>query len=151
MTPSVTTLSSPACPLTSRLDAYFDHELPEAERAQIESHLPTCPACRQAVDQIAATSSLVKSIELPALSQIGRARVIRELTESAAARDRWLLPIRLLTAAAAAVFLLAAGLIAYQVHHTNSAPGAPGIVQPIMGHQPSAGSARILPTGTTHP
>jgi anti-sigma factor RsiW len=144
-------VASSACPPPGRLDAYYDNELTVAERGAIEPHLATCAACSQALMQIASASSLMKSIELPEMSQVGRARVLRGLTDSAiVVRDRWILPIRLLTAVAAAVFLLASCLILYQIHHGNPANPGGGNVQPIVNHA-APGSAHIMPTGETNP
>jgi anti-sigma factor RsiW len=154
MTPPITqsSVASTACPPPSRLDAYYDHELVDSDRRAVESHLAVCPACREAMEQIASASSLVKSIELPAMSQMSRARLMRDLTDPAAAgagRDRWIIPIRLLTTAAAAIFILATCLIVYQLRH--STPGTPGggNVQPIIS--PTPGSAHVMPTGATNP
>jgi hypothetical protein len=140
-----------ACPPASRLDAYFDNELPDAERRAVETHLATCLACREALEQVASASSLMKSIELPAMSQMGRARLMRGLTDPAATpRDRWILPIRLLTAVAAAVFLLASCLIIYQLRHSNPVNPSSTINQPINTNI-APGSAHIMPTGATNP
>jgi anti-sigma factor RsiW len=143
--------SRPACPPPSRLDAYFDHEVLQAERAGLEAHLATCPECRQALQHIATTSSLMKTIELPALSQMSQARLMNEMTKSAAVRDRWLMSVRLLTAVAAAVFLLATCLIAYQLHNSGSAHPIPLGGQPIVGAHPTPGSSQVFPTGGTNP
>jgi anti-sigma factor RsiW len=147
---SETFASSVDCPPASRLDAYFDRELPDAERAAIESHLATCAACRDALEKVAAASSIMQSIELPALSQMSRARLTRDLASQEVRVDRWVLPIRLLTAAAAAIFLLATSLIAYQMHHASGST-QPRNVQPIGTQFIQPGGAHILPTVATNP
>lgn len=52
-----------------RLAAYFDGEAPEAEALTIGQHVATCPACRQALDDMALTRSALRAVEAPTLSQ----------------------------------------------------------------------------------
>lgn len=39
-------------PMTEKLSAYFDDDLPAAERVELEAHLSTCDVCRATLDEL---------------------------------------------------------------------------------------------------
>ena len=75
---------------STRLDAYFDGELPAAEREEVDAHLASCPACR-------AEASAIRSILEEARALPRSVMPARELWTGVAAR----LPSVPVTAAAA--------------------------------------------------
>jgi protocatechuate 3,4-dioxygenase beta subunit len=60
-----------------RLDAYLDRELGPADRALVEGHIETCPACARELERIAAVSSAVRGWQpLPRAPSLRRAAAV---------------------------------------------------------------------------
>lgn len=51
-----------------RIEAYFDGELPPDERVGMEEHLRSCPSCSRELQLLRSLSSLVRGVEVPAVS-----------------------------------------------------------------------------------
>ncbi len=88
-----------------QLSAYLDGALAPADRAAVEAHLDTCPACRAHLAQLRGVSALIASLPAPAPS--------RRLTPRLVATPPWLAPLRTLTTLASgiSVFLFLASAI----------------------------------------
>jgi len=54
-----------ACVFSRRLGAYWDDQATPEERAAIESHLPTCPACQEQLRVLRSLSATLASYTLP--------------------------------------------------------------------------------------
>ncbi len=95
--------------LQNDLPLYSDNILSEAESMAIEAHLPTCPSCRQKLDDYKDLRSALARMERPSLDLAGltaiRSAVAAELLQTAVAEpaftlisddrpwfSRWLLP-----------------------------------------------------------
>jgi anti-sigma factor RsiW len=65
------------CPFQKSLMAFNDGELDEQRRAELDAHLPQCPACSAELAQLRALSSLVATglASQSGLSQIARHRI----------------------------------------------------------------------------
>ncbi|MDB5292633.1 MAG: hypothetical protein JWL69_3874 [Phycisphaerales bacterium] len=108
-----------ACEYSLRVNAYHDGELPDAQRREVEEHLAACPACAAELEQLRGFSHVLGSIVIPRISP----SFVRHLQSLAQPLEEVLLIRfgRRLTAAAAAVMLLATG---YWVMN-RQAPAAP--------------------------
>jgi len=110
------------CAYEPKVSAFYDDELPEAERAPFEAHLAGCAICTAELERVQSLSDDLRRIPQPRLTEMDKAR----LRQSAAAEaqrlakgdGRW---ARLLTAAAAAVFLVSVTQI-YLSHHNKGGP-----------------------------
>jgi len=51
--------------IRTKLGAYLDGELNRREQIEVENHLPTCPACREELEELRRLSSLLRSIPEP--------------------------------------------------------------------------------------
>ena len=87
--------------------AYLSGELAPAERARVDAHLPTCAACRRAVDESRALLAALAPGR-PAPPPLDWARYQAELRAKVAQRRRgwWMRPWPALAAAAVATVVL---------------------------------------------
>ena len=58
-------MSEHSHPFSGWLAAYYDGELADARRAELEAHLPTCASCRQELAALQSLSSLLAVDRLP--------------------------------------------------------------------------------------
>src|SRR5439155_11483697 len=96
---------------TDRLSEYLDGELPAAERAELESHLPGCAACREVLDDLRGVMARAATLEDRGPARDLWAGVARSIgSEGAARRPRRLaFSVPQLLAASVALMLLAGG------------------------------------------
>jgi anti-sigma factor RsiW len=92
------------CPSNIRLEAYYDGELSEPDRSEIERHLPQCPSCVQELAHLQAMSRMLSSVSTPKLSQIGLYRLHNQLDQ--AMEEGVLRIVRVLSAIAACVLVV---------------------------------------------
>lgn len=126
------------------LDRYLDGELPPTRRARIEAHLKQCPQCRQAIEIMGLTGSLLRAaVEQEAAAVdfggfadrvLQAARAERPLPRRRALGLRLgnLLAARPLAWAAAAVLVLALAILLPRLLAPPAAvptPGQPGTPQ----------------------
>ncbi len=74
------------------LGAYYDGELPEARRQQVEEHLSGCPTCRAELEELRKLSSLLQEAPAPErmlAAQNFNAQVKLRLPRTAPARPAW--------------------------------------------------------------
>ena len=74
-----------------QLSALLDNELDEQERAELETHLPTCVECRAELESLRRTKALVRALPQPALPRsfalpLEAASLPEQRLETAAAR-----------------------------------------------------------------
>ena len=74
-----------------QLSALIDNELDEQERAELETHLPTCAECRAELESLQRTRALVRALPQPALPRsfalpLEAASLPEQTFETAAAR-----------------------------------------------------------------
>ena len=74
-----------------QLSALLDNELDEQERAELETHLPTCAECRAELESLQRTRALVRALPQPALPRsfalpLEAASLPEQRLETAAAR-----------------------------------------------------------------
>ncbi len=96
---------------TDRLSEYLDGELPAAERAELESHLPGCTACREVLDDLRGVMARAATLEDRGPARDLWAGVARSIgSEGAARRPRRLaFSVPQLLAASVALMALAGG------------------------------------------
>jgi len=88
------------CEYADRLNAYYDGELSAAQRAKVEAHVDTCPACAAELDRLRKLGSLLGNLPRPAISEAALARLHR-------AADLWpTASIRRMASALAAIAAL---------------------------------------------
>ena len=126
------------CEFKQFLMAYHDGALDEARRAQIERHLPQCPACAAELGQFRSLSRFIEtSVSLPAgLSQIARHRLHQRI--DAAMDDGLLRAARIVSAIAACVL---AGCSIALLRSNPISPAPPPWVEVAAQTDSSAGSA----------
>jgi anti-sigma factor RsiW len=56
---------------TNRLQSFLKDDLDEFERAGLDNHLETCPACQKALERLAAGSGLWRSLGMLAEHRSG--------------------------------------------------------------------------------
>ncbi len=96
-----------SCEYARRVSLYHDGELTGEERLLIEAHLTRCPACARELAELRALSKTLRESEIPALPE----DVLRRLHETAPpVRERVLLRMAEILAAAAALVLIVTGL-----------------------------------------
>lgn len=106
------------CEYAGRLNAFYDGELPSAEREALQAHLAGCSSCRQEMERLRALSDLVRGVGPGSMAQ----GVLRRLHERIDAAPE-VVVVRLterLMAAAAAV-LLASCLWLWEAQRTEAA------------------------------
>jgi anti-sigma factor RsiW len=119
--------------------AFFDDELVDEDRRELERHLLDCASCRHRVEAERAELELVrKALVAPPAPALLKARIARALDAEDVAEirrerrrwSRWLLPGSAITAAAAALLVVFAGV-------GTPAPGAGTAVATVVKKQPS--------------
>jgi len=118
------------CDMGRRLSAYYDGEplsadpaRAEAERADLEAHLATCPHCRAELARLGRLSALLAEAGRGArLPERARERLHRRLEAASAAEVGRVAKAAL---AAAAAVLLACGLWLWQADGTEAAEPLP--------------------------
>ncbi len=140
--------------VTASLGAYTLGALEPAERAEVEAHLPFCPACRDQLATIAGLPGLLshlrpedldvvdEDIDSSALTTPGADVLRRTLNELAGRQRRRRIRTRVLSAAASVVVLAAGAGIATAL----SAPTAPhqGALTTIAATDPGSHAAAIF-------
>lgn len=107
-----------SCPGEQTLSAFFDGELsPETVRT-VESHLSGCDHCQAAVQDMRATRELLVGAQAPVPSLAAQARWMNSFAES---RDRSVRRLAEWLTAAAAVLLVATGVLSYG-NRTSATP-----------------------------
>jgi anti-sigma factor RsiW len=91
------------CPFSEQLEAFYDGELDQSRRGEIERHLPQCPSCAAEARRLEAMSRLLASWPGPKLSQIGLYRLHSRVDQ--AMEEGVLRFARLLSAIAACVLV----------------------------------------------
>ncbi len=96
-----------------RVSAYHDGELRDAERVELERHLAECHACRRRRERFAAIDRSLNDTELePPLHPMHlEERIAHALHEAPVRGDRSIAWPRLIRVAAAAVVVLAVGML----------------------------------------
>ena len=92
-----------SCPLNNHLQAYFDGELDESRRSELELHLRECPSCTEELARFQAMSRMIASVPSPRLSQIGLYRLHNQIDQ--AMEEGVLRIVRVLSAIAACVLV----------------------------------------------
>jgi negative regulator of sigma E activity len=106
------------CPeIQEKITAFYDGELREAERADVEAHLRQCPACQREWAALQTTSRLMQTWQAPRVSPHLRATFMAKLEERAARKPWWAMVFvgwqrQVAWATAAAVVLL---MVAFNV------------------------------------
>ena len=70
------------CPNNLRLSAYYDGELDESGRAEVERHLRVCPACEGELSRLGEMSRLLTSQRAPLLLPIGVHRLHKRVDDA---------------------------------------------------------------------
>ncbi|HEX4053977.1 MAG TPA: zf-HC2 domain-containing protein [Tepidisphaeraceae bacterium] len=91
------------CPFNQHLEAFYDGELDEARRSEIERHLPNCPSCAAELGRLQAMSGMLASASAVKLSQIGLYRLHNRVDQ--AMEEGLLRIVRVLSAVAACVLV----------------------------------------------
>jgi hypothetical protein len=58
--------------MREKLAAYLDGELPERSQLEVQTHLETCQACRDELDELRRLSHLLHAVPLPEFTPAGR-------------------------------------------------------------------------------
>lgn len=145
------------CParLSPPIELYFYGELPDAERAQMDRHLGSCPACRQALEELSVIRAALGARPdvaappdqdwAPFMTRL-QAAVADSPTAAPIARRQRVLPSALLRGLAAAALLALvtfAAVLAIRDRGVvpgldDSAASAPGLRSPAAGSAASA-------------
>jgi anti-sigma factor RsiW len=91
------------CPFNNHLEAFYDGELDEARRSEIERHIRECPSCTEELARLQAMSRMLLSGPSPKLSQIGLYRLHNQVDQ--AMEEGVLRIVRVLSAIAACVLV----------------------------------------------
>lgn len=103
-----------SCAFEEDLTAYVDGELPPARRAEVESHLPGCTACRGTEALLRRTLARLAELPEPALSTSTRRQVLARIDElPVPLRQRLLALLRPSVLVPVAGLAAAAGLAVY--------------------------------------
>ena len=148
-----------------RLSAYLDNEVDEAERTALERHLPTCEECRDALDELRQTRSLLRALPAPvsprsflipetgAVPQPITRRAAAEISSVRRARRAHALQWVGGLVAAVGLFLLISSTLPAALHTTtsgalgSSSAGNASASVPLQ-QSPSAGVATQRPSST---
>ena len=123
---------------TDRLSEYLDHELTSSERQQLETHLASCPACTQTLEELRAVVARAGRLEdrepdydlWPGVREaIGRHRVV-ELDSRRKPARRFSFSVPQLVAAAAALVLVSGGTAFFLTQPSGSQEVGRVIVEP---------------------
>jgi anti-sigma factor RsiW len=91
------------CLFNNHLEAFYDGELDEARRSEIERHIRECPSCTEELARLQAMSRMLLSGPSPKLSQIGLYRLHNQVDQ--AMEEGVLRIVRVLSAIAACVLV----------------------------------------------
>jgi anti-sigma factor RsiW len=106
-----------SCDQVQRVEAFYDGEMPSAQREEFASHLARCPVCMAELDALQRLSRELAALSIPSVSDEALARFHGSLN---VAEERGVLRLaEWLTAAAAAI--LAIGLTGLFKHDTTHA------------------------------
>lgn len=147
-----------------RLSAYLDNEVDEAERTALERHLPTCEECRDALDQLRQTRSLLRALPAPvsprsflipetgAIPQPITRRAAAEISSVRRARRARVLQWAGGLVAAVGLFLLISSTLPAALHTaasgaSSSSAGNASASVPLQ-QSPNAGAATQRPSST---
>ena len=130
------------CVYESKIGAYYDGELNEAERAVFEQHLAECPSCQVELRQHLRLTQFMRLAPRKTLS----ARAKQDLYSLAPAVGEGVyLRIAEWTTALAASVLIAASLWLFNTHPQQNNPEAAGLVSPVVLYPPQPHDASDMP------
>jgi putative zinc finger protein len=118
------------CPMSDLDGAYVLGALPAAERVRYEAHLPTCPTCREAIQELAGLPGLLARVPVeqvvdpPQPPQTLWPRLVAEAARDRR-RSRWHSALTSLAVAACVAVLVIAGWVVVHNPPTSKAPGVP--------------------------
>jgi anti-sigma factor RsiW len=107
------------CILSRKVHAYFDGELDESARRQVEAHIEACESCRRELDDLRRLREFIAASSLPALSVNAMTRLHQHVASIA---DRTVRRTASLLTAAAVVLLVTGGVMSWRISQTVS-PG----------------------------
>jgi anti-sigma factor RsiW len=126
------------CHFLPLISVYHDGELPDDRTAEVERHLAHCGDCRTELTELRALSASMGEIDLPTMPVTSRLRLRKQASVFAVARRVRF--VRMMTAVAAAIFIVAASMLAFQQFWTTKNP-PPGIQVEDPHSQPSEKSS----------
>lgn len=91
------------CPFNNHLEAFYDGEVDDSRRSEIEFHVRQCPSCSEELARLQAMSRMISSAPSPKLSQIGLYRLHNQVDQ--AMEEGVLRIVRVLSAIAACVLV----------------------------------------------
>jgi hypothetical protein len=130
---------------TDRLSGYLDLELAPAERKELESHLQTCAACREILDDLRAVVARAGALEdrepdydlWPGVREAIGGRKVVELDSRRKPARRFSFSLSQLVAAAASLVLVSSGAAWFLSQPSgNQGPVAAGVVSTPVEIQP---------------
>jgi hypothetical protein len=137
-----------ACPMSDLDGAYVLGALPAAERVRYEAHLPTCPTCRAAIQELAGLPGLLARVPVeqvvdpPQPPQTLWPRLVAEATKDRR-RSRWRIALTSLAAAACVAALVIAGWVV--VHNP---PTSKALVAQALPFVPVDGESGVTASAT---
>jgi anti-sigma factor RsiW len=114
------------CPNSSILSAYYDGELDEARRGEVERHLRDCSACEAELGRLREMSRLLSAGKAPALLPMAMHRLHKKV--DVAMEEGMLRIMRVLNAIAACVLIAGSAWLVMKPHAANTTvekPAAP--------------------------
>jgi anti-sigma factor RsiW len=128
------------CPFQDRLQSYSDGELDETVRAEVERHLPACPACAAELAALRALSTHVSRTlaEQPAMPQIAMHRLHARI---GAAMDDGILRYARVMGAIAACLLIGASIGLVQLRNRETPVTPPWVGVSVSSDTASAESS----------
>jgi anti-sigma factor RsiW len=127
------------CPSSEQISAYFDGEVDEGLRAEIEAHVKSCSACSAELARLQAMSRIFAEAPAARLSQIGVYRLHRRVDE--AMEEGLLRFVRVFNAIAACVLVAGSAWLLMKTRDDraveNAAPAAPPWVVAETSDSPS--------------
>jgi hypothetical protein len=122
------------CPNSSRLSAYYDGELDEAGRGEVERHIRDCSACEVELGRLREMSRLLNTGKTPVLLPIAMHRLHKKVDE--AMEEGMLRIMRVLNAIAACVLIAGSAWLMMRPRVATTtverfAPAAPPWVVPV--------------------
>jgi anti-sigma factor RsiW len=130
------------CQYDSKISAYYDGEMNEADRAAFERHLAACPPCQTELRQHRRLSEFMQLAPRKTLSERGR----EELYSLAPAVGEGVyLRIAEWTTALAACVLIATSLWLFHAQPVQQQKSEAVVIQPVMMNPPTAHDASDMP------
>jgi len=129
------------CDYAARVSAYHDGEVSEEEARDLSRHVAGCQACAAQLAFLGRVSNTFEAAPVPHLGSDARQR-LSELGEELEAQRRRIKPsadvrwVRRLTAAAAVLFVVAAGKVLYDQNFASHGPG--NVTPAVSPHDPLA-------------